>query len=75
MPWLSVSIGLKPISRCLSPASKHVEERLDKMALRSELLELKARVDALQEQVRTLEARLDGQSASPRHAAPSGRST
>jgi polyhydroxyalkanoate synthesis regulator phasin len=29
------------------------------MALRSELVELKARVDGLQEQVRTLEARLD----------------
>ena len=37
-----------------------VEKKLDKMALRSELLELKARVDGLQEQVRTLEARLDG---------------
>jgi polyhydroxyalkanoate synthesis regulator phasin len=34
-------------------------ERLDKMALRSELLELKARVDGLQEQVRTLEGRLE----------------
>ena len=36
-----------------------IEQRMDKMAIRSELLELKARVDGLQEQVRTLEARLD----------------
>jgi predicted nucleic acid-binding Zn-ribbon protein len=36
-----------------------VEQQLSKMALRSELLDLKARVDGLQEQVRTLEARLE----------------
>jgi polyhydroxyalkanoate synthesis regulator phasin len=36
-----------------------VEQRLDTMALRSELLELKSRVDGLHEQVRSLEARLD----------------
>ena len=35
-----------------------VEQRLDKLALRSELVELKTRVEALQDQVRTLEARL-----------------
>jgi len=35
-----------------------VEARLDKMALKSELVELKTRVDGLQEQVRTLEERL-----------------
>lgn len=46
----------------LVASMKRVEERLDrldKVALRSELLELKARVDGLQEQVRTLETRLD----------------
>ncbi len=32
---------------------------MDKAALRSQLLDLKARVDAPQEQVRTLEARLE----------------
>jgi hypothetical protein len=32
---------------------------LDKLALRSELLEIKSRMDGLQEQVRILEARLD----------------
>jgi len=35
-----------------------VEARLDKLALGSELVELKSRVDGLQEQVRTLEQRL-----------------
>jgi hypothetical protein len=35
-----------------------VEQRLDKLALRSELQEPKDRVDALQEQVRVLEERL-----------------
>ena len=33
---------------------KRIEERLDKMVLRSEFLELKARVDQLQEQMRQL---------------------
>ena len=33
---------------------KRIEERLDKMVLRSEFLELKARVDQLQEQMRHL---------------------
>jgi polyhydroxyalkanoate synthesis regulator phasin len=37
-----------------------VEARLDKMAFRSELLELKTRVDDLQGQVRKLETPLDG---------------
>ena len=36
-----------------------LDRRLDKVALRSELLELKARVDGLQEQVRILEGRLE----------------
>jgi polyhydroxyalkanoate synthesis regulator phasin len=36
-----------------------VERKLEKMALRSELEELRVRVDGLQEQVRTFEARLD----------------
>lgn len=36
-----------------------LEQRIDKMALRSELVELKARVDGLQEQVRMLEGRLE----------------
>ncbi len=39
-------------------ASTSVEQRLDKMALKSELLDLKARVDGLQAQVRALEERL-----------------
>ncbi len=37
---------------------KRVEERLDKMVLKSELADLKARVDGLQEQIRVLEGRL-----------------
>jgi polyhydroxyalkanoate synthesis regulator phasin len=36
-----------------------VEQKLEKVALRSELLELKTRVDGLQEQVRALEGRLE----------------
>jgi predicted nucleic acid-binding Zn-ribbon protein len=48
--------GLKRVEERLD----RVEQKLDKMALRTELLELKARVDGLQEQVRTLEARLQG---------------
>jgi predicted nucleic acid-binding Zn-ribbon protein len=47
--------GLKRVEERLD----RLETRLDKMALRSELLELKARVDGLQEHVRTIEARLD----------------
>jgi polyhydroxyalkanoate synthesis regulator phasin len=43
----------------LEERMERVEQHLGKLALRSELLELKARVDGLQEQVRTLEARLD----------------
>ena len=35
-----------------------MEQQLGKMALRSELLELKTRVDSLQDQVRALESRL-----------------
>lgn len=57
---------LRELYTMLSFAVKRIEERveaierrLDKMALRSELQELKARVDGLQEQVRTLENRLD----------------
>jgi polyhydroxyalkanoate synthesis regulator phasin len=38
---------------------KRAEERLDKMALRSELLELKARVEDLKAQVQALEDRLN----------------
>jgi polyhydroxyalkanoate synthesis regulator phasin len=37
---------------------KRIEERLDKMVLRSEFLELKARVDELQERMRSLEAQI-----------------
>jgi polyhydroxyalkanoate synthesis regulator phasin len=36
-----------------------VEERFDKVALRSELVQLKSRVDGLQETIRQMEARLD----------------
>ena len=36
-----------------------IEQRLDKLALKSELLDLRNRVDALEEQVRILEARLE----------------
>ena len=57
---------LRQLYTMLSFAVKRIEERLegidqrlDKMALRSELLVLKARLDGLQEQVRTLEARLE----------------
>jgi len=50
-----VVAGLKRVEERLD----RLEARLDKMALRSELLELKARVDGLQQQVRTIEARLD----------------
>jgi len=39
-------------------ALKRIEERLDKMVLRSEFLELKARVDELQERMRSLEAQI-----------------
>jgi chaperonin cofactor prefoldin len=37
---------------------KRIEERLDKMVLRSEFLELKARVDELQARMRTIEAQI-----------------
>ena len=36
-----------------------VEQGLGKLVLRSELVDLKTRVDGLQEQIRTLEARLE----------------
>jgi polyhydroxyalkanoate synthesis regulator phasin len=46
---------------------RRVEERLDalaeaqqKLAVRSDLQQLKARVDALQEKIREIEGRLDG---------------
>lgn len=42
----------------LAAAVKRIEERLDKMVLRSEFLELKARVDELQERMRSLEAQI-----------------
>jgi chromosome segregation ATPase len=57
---------LREVYHMVEGALKRLEERfdqldrrLDKMALRSELVELKARVDGLQEQVRILEARLE----------------
>jgi polyhydroxyalkanoate synthesis regulator phasin len=37
-----------------------VEEKIAKLALRSELVDLRTRVDDLQEQLRALEARLEG---------------
>ena len=40
-----------------------VEQKLDKAALRSELMDLKARVDGLQQQVRVLEERLSAERA------------
>ena len=47
--------GLKRVEERL----ERLEQPMDKVALRSELLELKARVDSLQGQVRTIEARLE----------------
>ena len=46
--------GLKPVEERL----EGLEKCMDKMALKSELLELKARVDALQAQMQALEERL-----------------
>ena len=46
--------GLKRIEERMD----RLEQQLGKLALRSELLDLKARVDALQDQVRLLESRL-----------------
>jgi polyhydroxyalkanoate synthesis regulator phasin len=40
----------------LSAALKRIEEKLDRTALRSELLELKARVAALEEKIAELES-------------------
>jgi chromosome segregation ATPase len=54
--------GLKRVEERLDRVEgrlDRIEQRLDRTALRSELLELKARVDGLQEQVRTLETRLE----------------
>ena len=42
----------------LVAAVKRIEDRLDKMVLRSEFLELKARLDELQERMRSLEAHI-----------------
>ena len=50
-----VVAGMKRLEERLD----RIDQRVEKLMLRSDLLELKARVDGLQEQVRTLEARLE----------------
>ena len=50
-----VVAGLKRVEERLD----RVEQQISKLALRSELLDLKARVENLQEQVRVIEARLE----------------